>query len=220
MTFRDRTDAGRQLAQQLLKYRGQPVAVFALPRGGAEVAAEVASALNAPLDLLLVRKIGAPMQPELAIGAVVDGLKPAIVRNEDVIAMTGTTNVAFDAICKRELEEIERRRRTYLIERPPLDPEGKIAIVIDDGLATGATMRVALRVMRQRNPKKLILAVPVGPWETVKALEKEADEVVCLSAPDHFYALGYYYDDFRQLSDDDVIGILGRFPASKSKPPC
>ena len=210
MLFADRTEAGQALARELVKYRGQPVHVYALPRGGAQVAAEVARALNAPLDLIFVRKIGAPAQPELAIGAVVDGGTPIIVRNDDVVRFTGTRDSQFDQICRRELQEIERRRKVYLQNRPPLDPAGKIAIVIDDGVATGATMRAALRATRMRHPKKLVLAVPVGAYDSIEELRGEVDEVVCLSAPEDFGALGYYYEDFRQLSDQDVIDILDR----------
>jgi len=208
--FADRTEAGQALARELVKYRGQPVHVYALPRGGAQVAAEVARALNAPLDLIFVRKIGAPAQPELAIGAVVDGGTPIIVRNDDVVRFTGTRDSQFDQICRRELQEIERRRKVYLQNRPPLDPAGKIAIVIDDGVATGATMRAALRATRMRHPKKLVLAVPVGAYDSIEELRGEVDEVVCLSAPEDFGALGHYYEDFCQLSDQDVIDILDR----------
>lgn len=190
MLFADRTEAGQALARELVKYRGQPVHVYALPRGGAQVAAEVARALNAPLDLIFVRKIGAPAR--------------------DVMRFTGTRDSQFDQICRRELQEIERRRKVYLQNRPPLDPAGKIAIVIDDGVATGATMRAALRATRMRHPKKLVLAVPVGAYDSIEELRGEVDEVVCLSAPEDFGALGYYYEDFRQLSDQDVIDILDR----------
>jgi predicted phosphoribosyltransferase len=217
MLFTDRTEAGKALARALIKYKGQPVHVYALPRGGAQVAAEVARALGAPLDLILVRKIGAPMQPELAMGAVVDGGAPIIVRNDEVLRLTGTNSNQFDQICRRELQEIERRRKLYMQNRPPLTPAGKIAIVIDDGVATGATMRAALQATRMRQPRKLILAVPVGAHDSIEALRSEVDEVVCLSVPEDFGALGYYYDDFRQLSDQDVIDILKRLsPATVS----
>ena len=210
MLFADRTEAGQALARALVKYKGQAVHVYALPRGGAQVAAEVARALDAPLDLILVRKIGAPAQPELAIGAVVDGGTPIIVRNDDVLRFTGTRDNQFDQICRRELQEIERRRKVYLPNRPPLNPAGKVAIVIDDGVATGATMRAALRATRMRHPRKLVLAVPVGAYDSIEELRGEVDEVVCLNTPEDFGALGYYYEDFRQLSDQDVIDILNR----------
>jgi len=216
MSFSDRTDAGRQLAQALARFKGKSVYVYALPRGGVPVAAEIAAALDAPLDLLLVRKIGAPVQPELAIGAVVDGGAPIVVRNEEVIQATGTREDEFQAICKRELAEIERRRRKYLQGRPALDPEGRIAIVVDDGIATGATMRAALQATRKRKPRLLVLAVPVAAADSLDALREEVDEVVCLEVPRYFGALGGFYEDFRQLSDDDVIDALAHFPARKA----
>ena len=217
MPFQDRIDAGHKLAVALAAYKGQDVVVYGLPRGGVEVAGEIAKALHAPLDILLVRKIGAPMQPELAVGAVVDGGTPIIVRNRDVIAVTGTSAAKFDDICKRELAEIERRRKLYVQGRPAFDPEGKIAIVVDDGIATGATMRAALQATRQRRPKKLVLAVPVAPPETIETLREEVDEVVCLEMPEDFGALGFFYRDFHQLEDQDVIDLLNAAqPAAKS----
>jgi putative phosphoribosyl transferase len=211
MPFANRTDAGRQLAQALARYKGERVVVLALPRGGVPVAAEVAAALNAPLDLILVRKIGVPMQPELAMGAVVDGKKPLIVRNEEVIALTGVDETDFKVVCDAELAEIERRRKRYLGARPAIDVAGRIAIVIDDGIATGATTRAALRATRARKPKKLILAVPVAPTETLAAMQDEADEVICLEDHEPFGAIGYFYSDFRQTSDQEVMNTLARF---------
>ena len=211
MPFANRKDAGRQLAQALARYKGERAVVLALPRGGVPVAAEVAAALNAPLDLILVRKIGVPMQPELAMGAVVDGKKPLIVRNEEVIALTGVDETGFKAVCNAELAEIERRRKRYLGARPPINVAGRIAIVIDDGIATGATTRAALRATRARKPKKLILAVPVAPTESLAAMQDEADEVVCLEDHEPFGAIGYFYSDFRQISDQEVIDTLARF---------
>ena len=211
MPFADRTDAGRKLAQALAGYRGQHVVVLALPRGGVPVAAQVAEALKAPLDLILVRKIGVPMQPELAMGAVVDGAAPLIVRNEDVIQIAGIEEAEFKRVCDDELAEIERRRRRYLGGRARIDVAGRVAIVVDDGIATGATTRAALRAMRARKPKKLVLAVPVAPTESLAAMKAEADEVVCLEDYESFGAIGYYYSDFRQTSDDEVIDTLARF---------
>lgn len=211
MPFRDRTDAGRQLAAALAQYRsGRPV-VLALPRGGVPVAAEVAAALDAPLDLILVRKIGAPMQPELAIGAVVDGANPIVVRNEDVIALAGIDEADFADIRDRELAEIERRHKAYLGGRAPVDVAGCTAIVIDDGIATGATTRAALRATRMRGPSKLVLAVPVAPTESLPAMRAEADEVVCLEDHELFGAIGYFYRDFHQISDQEVTDTLTRF---------
>ena len=213
MVFIDRTDAGRQLAQALLRYRGRRPVVLALPRGGVPVAAEVAAALDAPLDLVLVRKIGVPAQPELAMGAVVDGGSPIVVRNDDVIQLAGVSEVEFNAIRDRELAEIERRRRLYLGSRAPAPVEGRVAIVIDDGVATGATTRAALRAIRLRRPARLVLAVPVAATDTLAALRREADEVVCLEDHRSFGAIGFYYADFRQLSDSAVKDIIARFPA-------
>ena len=213
MTFRNRDDAGRRLAARLLKYKGEEAVVFALPRGGAPVAAPIATALEAPLDLVLVRKIGVPFQPELAMGAVADGGKPITVRNEDVIAMARVSEEEFEAVRRRELEEIERRRRLYVGSRPRPEAEGRIAIVVDDGVATGATTRAALRAVRARNPSKLVLATPVAPPSTLASLSAEADETICLETHEDFGAIGYFYADFRQTSDAEVISILDRLGA-------
>jgi predicted phosphoribosyltransferase len=187
--------------------------VLALPRGGVPVAAEVAAALEAPLDLILVRKLGVPFQPELAMGAVVDGDPPLVVRNEGVIRLAGISEAEFAVVCDRELDEIERRRRLYLGDRARSSVAGRIAIVIDDGIATGATTRAALRATRARDPKRLVLAVPVAPTATVMAMRFEADEVVCLDQDDQLEAIGAYYEDFHQISDQEVIETLARFPA-------
>jgi putative phosphoribosyl transferase len=211
MPFANRTDAGRRLAQALLRYKGERAVVLALPRGGVPVAAEVAAALDAPLDLILVRKIGVPTQPELAMGAVVDGASPLVVRNEEVIMLAGIRKADFQAVCDAERAEIERRRRRYLGSRPPVEVAGRVAIVIDDGVATGATTRAALRATRARKPKKLVLAVPVAPPESMAEMRAEADEVVCLEDYESFGAIGYYYSDFRQTSDQEVIDTLARF---------
>jgi putative phosphoribosyl transferase len=213
MRFRDRSDAGRELASGLLSYKTQRPIVLALPRGGVPVAAEVAAQLGAPLDVILVRKIGAPAQPELALGAVVDGCSPVIVRNPEIIRLARVSEPQFQTICDRELSEIERRRKRFLGTRKPLSPEGRVTIVIDDGIATGATMRAALHATRMHNPKKLILAVPVASAETLEELRNEVDDIVCLECPEHFEAVGYFYADFHQLTDDEVTKILVRFPA-------
>jgi putative phosphoribosyl transferase len=211
MRFRNREQAGQKLAQSLIGYKGESAVVLALPRGGVPVAAEVAAVLRAPLDLVLVRKIGVPQQPELAMGAVVDGA-PLIVRNEDVIQLAGISEPEFKAVCDNELAEIERRRQRYLGERPRAEIADHVAIIVDDGIATGATMRAALRATRMRQPKKLVLAVPVAPTDTLAALRHEADEVVCLEDHEFFGAIGFYYADFRQISDQEVIELLARFP--------
>jgi predicted phosphoribosyltransferase len=210
MLFRDRIDAGRRLARNLADYRGKDCVVLALPRGGVPVAAEVADFLKAPLDLLLVRKIGVPQHPELAMGSVVDGGEPIVVRDREIMRLSGTSEAVFDKVCARELREIERRRKFYLAGRPfePLD--GRIAIVVDDGLATGNTMRAALRGARERHPAELVMAVPVAPAETLAGFEAEADRIVCLAMPEQFGAVGYYYEDFSQTSDREVIALLAR----------
>jgi putative phosphoribosyl transferase len=213
MSFKDRTEAGRKLAKALAAYKDQHPVILALPRGGVPVAAEVAATLHTPLDLILVRKIGVPIQPELAMGAVVDGGAPIIVRNEDVIRLAGIDETEFKAICDSELAEIERRRQRYLGSRERSDVAGRTAIVIDDGIATGATIRAALRATRMRNPKKLVLAVPVAPTDNLAALHSDADEVVCLEDYEFFEAIGLYYANFNQVTDEEVIEMLKRFPA-------
>jgi putative phosphoribosyl transferase len=213
MPFQNRTDAGRRLARALAEYKGKNAVVLALPRGGVPVAAEVAGALGAPLDLVLVRKIGVPMQPELAMGAAVDGPHPVVVRNEDVIQLVGVEEPEFQAVCEREFAEIERRRRRYLGTRKRAEVAGRVAIVVDDGIATGATTRAALRATRARNPQELVLAVPVGPTSSIAELRADADQVVCLEQYEEFGAIGFFYADFRQVSDQEVIETLARFPA-------
>ena len=212
MPFRNRADAGRKLAAALAAYKDERPVVLALPRGGVPVAAEVAAALDAPLDLVLVRKLGVPIQPELAMGAVVDGTAPIVVRNEDVIRLTGVSEEDIEAVCAEELAEIERRRGRYLGTRARVDIAGRVAIVVDDGIATGATTRAALRALRLRSSKKLILAVPVAPTETLAAMREEADDVVCLEDYVDFGAIGFFYADFRQVSDNEVIAALKKFP--------
>jgi predicted phosphoribosyltransferase len=208
MPFANRSEAGKQLSVELLQYRtGRPV-VLALPRGGVPVAAEIAAALNAPLDLLLVRKIGVPMQPELAMGAVVDGAHPIVVRNEDVIRQLGITDEEFDKVRDTELAEIERRRKRYLGDRPPVEVKDRVAIVVDDGIATGATIRAGLRATRMRKPARLVLAAPVAPPDTLDALRGQADDIVCLETHRFFGAIGAYYDDFTQVADETVIALL------------
>ena len=213
MPFHNRKDAGQKLAAALAGYKSQKSVVLALPRGGVPVAAEVAAALGAPLDLILVRKIGLPFQPELAMGAVADGSTPMVVRNEDVIRIAGVSEEEFKAVCDRELAEIERRRQRYLGGRCAVDISGRTAIVVDDGIATGATTRAALRATRARNPIRLVLAVPVAPTESLAALRREVDDLVCLEDYESFGAIGFYYSDFRQISDEDVIETLARLPA-------
>jgi predicted phosphoribosyltransferase len=215
VAFADRANAGRELARVLSKYRGQDPIVLALPRGGVPVAAEVAAALGAPLDIVISRKIGVPFQPELAMGAVVDGPEPTTVRNEDVIAAAGVSEESFTLTRNQELAEIQRRRHRYVGGRPHPDLKGRVAIIVDDGVATGATTRAALRALRRQDPRVLVLAVPVAPTSTLNDLRGEADEIVCLEDHEPFGAISWFYDRFDQVSDEEVISILSRFSATK-----
>jgi putative phosphoribosyl transferase len=217
--FRDRTDAGRRLAAELVRFKGEDPVVLALPRGGVPVALEIAQTLGAPMDLVMVRKIGAPMQPELAVGAVVDGSRPETVVNPEVVDALGIPDSYIEREAARQLAEIERRRELYLAGRERIDVAGRTAIVVDDGIATGATIEAALRATRRANPKRLVLAAPVAPPDTVERLRPEVDEIVCLATPPYFGAISVYYADFRQLSDGDVIDLLRRAPCKPAQEP-
>jgi putative phosphoribosyl transferase len=206
--FADRADAGRRLADKLAHLKTERPVVLALPRGGVAVGYQIARALAAPLDVVLVRKIGVPWQPELALGAVSDGAEPQLFIDRDMAAGLGIPDDYVAAEIERQLAEIERRRRIYCGERAPIALPGHAAIVVDDGIATGATMRVALRAVRQRGPARLVLAVPVAPPETLAALDEEVDEAVCLHAPEGLGAIGFYYTDFHQLTDAEVTDLL------------
>lgn len=212
--FTDRRDAGRRLAAALRHLEDDSPVVLALPRGGVPVAAEIASALDAPLDLVVVRKIGLPEQPELAMGAVVEGDPPIVLRNEDVIRTAGVDATTFAAVCAAERTEVARRRARYLGGRPRIELAGRTAIVVDDGLATGATARAALRAVRRRRPARLVLAVPVGAPETIAAMQDEADAIVCLETPEWMPAIGAFYRNFDQVADAEVIETLARVPAA------
>ena len=211
--FRNREEAGKRLAEELGRVFEEnpdlaPPVVLALPRGGVPVAFEIARRLDAPMDLVMVRKIGAPMQPELAAGAVVDGDDPVVVLNDEVVSQAGISDQEIEQGKKRELKEIEKRREKYLAGREPLPVEGRTAIVVDDGIATGATMRAAVRAMRRRGPEQVFMAVPVGPRESLDRFAREVDRVVCLEAPEMFWAVGAYYEDFGQTSDEDVSRLM------------
>jgi putative phosphoribosyl transferase len=208
--FADRSEGGRALARQLLKFKVEQPVVLALPRGGVHVGFEVARALAAPLDLILVRKIGAPFQPELAIGAVVDGSRPETVLNEEFVREFEVPESYIVEERARQLAEIERRRRLWLADRARVPLAGRAAIVVDDGIATGATMEVALHATRRADPKRLVLATPVAPRDTIERLCAQADEIVCLATPRLFDAIGSFYEDFRQLSDEEVVDLLRR----------
>jgi len=215
MLFRNRTHAGQKLARALIRYKSLHPVVLALPRGGVLVAAEVAAALDAPLDLVLVRKIGVPNQPELAMGAVTDGEQPMVVRNSEIIESCGISEQEFDGVANEELAEIERRRRRYIGDRAGAKVMGQVAIIIDDGIATGATALAAIQAVRSRKPKEVVLAVPVAPLDTVKKLHSEVDAIVCLDTPEELDAIGYFYHDFHQVSDEEVIATLKRLPANR-----
>jgi len=207
--FRDRVEAGQRLAEALRRYAGQDdVLVLALPRGGVPVAAELADALGAPLDLMLVRKLGTPGHEELALGAIASG--GAIVFNDDLLAALGIARDTIDAIIERERKELARRDYAYRGARPPPEVAGKTVLLVDDGLATGATMRAAVQALRRQRPGRVVVAVPVAPPDTVERLRAEVDEVVALATPEPFFGVGHWYQDFSQTSDEEVRAHLAR----------
>lgn len=208
--FEDRADAGRRLAERVARLGLEKPIVYALPRGGAPVAAEVALRLHAPLDVLLVRKIGAPGRPELALGAVVDGEGAQTVVNEDVALHTGAGKAYLDQVRTEELQEIERRRAAYGKGHEHLNPAGRTAVIVDDGLATGASAKCAVRALKRQGAAKVVVAVPVSPVETLEEMESEADEVVCLYPADFFPGVGAFYVDFHQMDDQETLDSLAR----------
>jgi predicted phosphoribosyltransferase len=211
-TYRDRTEAGQRLAPLLAAHKASGAIVFALPRGGIPLAIEIARALALPLDLLYVRKIGAPLQPELALGAVVDGADPDTVINEDIVRHLRISRETIEDIAARELAEIAERRARYgKALEAPLNPIGRAAIVVDDGLATGASVRAAVQALRRRGATRVIVAVPVAPPDAVAALESAGAEVVCPLITEHFHGVGAFYRDFSQLSDESVVAQLMAF---------
>lgn len=215
--FENRADAGRQLAVKLAGMGLHKPVVLALPRGGVPVAAEVARALAAPLDLVLVRKIGAPQQPELAIAAIADGAEPALEIDEDTLAGSGASRSYVLQEAARQLQEIERRR-FYLQGRAPLDLYGCTAVVVDDGIATGTTVRAALQALRLRQPQRVVLAVPVAPASELPRLRGLVDELVCLHAPEYFGSVGRHYADFEQTGDDEVVALLRELGRNAPRP--
>ncbi|HVM78624.1 MAG TPA: phosphoribosyltransferase [Stellaceae bacterium] len=210
MVFRDRQEAGRLLAERLAGLRESLPVVLGLPRGGVPVAFEIAQALRAPLDVLLVRKIGVPWQPELALGAISDGEEPELFIDEQLKTLLEIDEEYIADARKRAIAEIERRRTEFRAGQPAIDVSGRVAIVVDDGIATGATTRVALRALRRRKPSRVILAVPVAPPDSLAGLRSEADEIVCLEKPEDMGAVGLYYRDFRQTTDQEVTDLLAR----------
>jgi putative phosphoribosyl transferase len=208
LVFRDRADAGRRLVKLLAAMALQDPVVVALPRGGVPVGAEIAKALGAPLDVAFVRKIGAPDQPELAVGAIADGTDPEIVLNHKVVLELGLGEDYLAAEATRQLETIEHRRREYQALRPKVDCAGRDVIVVDDGVATGMTMQAALRHIRRRSPRRLIAAAPVASREALAMLRNEADAVACLGSPSGFGSVGSFYFVFTQVSDEEVAALL------------
>lgn len=210
--FRDRREAGHLLAQQLKHYAGRPdVIVLGLPRGGVPIAFEVAKELVAPLDVFLVRKLGLPGQPELAMGAIAsDNVR---VLNDDVVRWSGVPERVIDAVAKHEQAELERRERRYRHGRGPLKLQGQVVILVDDGLATGSTMQAAVRAVRESRPARIVVAAPVGAQDSCQALAKVADEVICARRPERFNAVGQWYLDFSETSDDEVVELLAAQPS-------
>ena len=207
--FANRSEAGRLLAEKLEKYAGRDdVIVLGLPRGGVPVAYEVAKLLGAPLDVFIVRKLGVPGFEELAAGAIATG--NVRVLNEDVIRAIPNADTAIEAVTTREAAELKRREQTYREGRPPPELHNRVVILVDDGLATGATMRAAVKALQQSGAAKIVVAVPVGPPDTCREVKQEADEMICLSTPEFFQAVGQYYEDFSQTSDDDVRQLLSQ----------
>lgn len=214
--YPNREEAGRRLASALSSFKGGEVVVIGIPRGGLPVAREVADALGAPLDIIVVRKLGAPGQPELGIGAVVDGDHPRVIFNQGVIEQLGVSEEYLQGEIAKQLKEIKRRETEYRGGRPPVALGGKTVIVVDDGIATGSSVRAALRGLRRARPRRLVLAVPVAPPETCEALRGDADEIICLETPEDFFAVGQFYRDFHQVSDEEVRNILAAKRATES----
>ena len=209
MYFRDRADAGQQLARRLEAYANRPdVLVLALPRGGVPVGFEVAQALNVPLDVFLVRKLGVPDQPELAMGAVATG--GVRVLNEDVVHALRIPPQVIDAVAAEELRELERREHVYREGRPAPDVRGRTVILVDDGLATGSTMRAAVAALRRQDPARIVVAVPTAAPSVCQEFRALVDDVVCLITPEPFYAVGLWYENFSETSDDEVRDLLRR----------
>jgi len=206
--FTDRHDAGRQLAKPVALLNLHDPVVLALPRGGVPVAYEIAKALRAPLDLLLVRKLGAPGHEEYGIGALVDGADPQIVLNEEAMDIVRPPPGYLESETQLQLVELERRRKVYLGSRQAIPTIGRIVVVVDDGIATGSTVTVALRALRKTDAASVVLAVPVAPIDVIETLRAECDEIVCLSTLRHFHAVGAHYANFGQCTDQEVVALL------------
>lgn len=209
MVFQNRKAAGQFLAKELAGYANrQDVLVLALPRGGVPVAFEVAKALNAPLDVFVVRKLGVPEQQELAMGAIASG--GVRVLNENIVRSLGVSEAAINQVAAKEQQELERRERLYRGDRPVPTLHGRTVILVDDGLATGATMRAAVVALQQQKPAKIIVAVPVSASETCQEFQSKVDEVVCAATPSPFYSVGLWYEDFPQTTDEEVRDLLDK----------
>lgn len=213
--FADRRDAGRQLAERLTEYRGDDTVVLALPRGGVPVGAEVASALGARLDVIVARKLGAPGRPELGVGAIAEGGEPIV--DEQTLRMLGLDLEDLRSTVQTERAELARRRSQYRGDRELPDLTGRTVVLVDDGLATGVTARAALAALREHKPARLVLAVPVAAPQTARRMAEEADEVVVVSTPEHFAAVGQWYRDFTQTSDEDVLELLAAAQAREER---
>ena len=208
LIFADRAEAGRRLAERLLQFREARPVVLALPRGGVPVAYEIARTLGAPLDLVLVRKIGAPWQPELALGAVSDGDVPRVALNQELITAMGIDQEFLDAEVAAQFTEVKRQVAIYRRGRPPVPVNGRTVIVVDDGIATGATVRAGIAAIRQDNPARIILAVPVAAIDSLELLRPDVDDIICLQSPPNFSAVGRFYVNFDQTTNEQVIAAL------------
>ncbi|TCD11882.1 phosphoribosyltransferase [Oricola cellulosilytica] len=211
MIFEDRADAGRQLAEKLAKLELQDPVIVALPRGGVPVAAVIARALHADLDVMMVRKVGAPGQPELAVGAISRRKRTHISVNDDIVEELGLSHEDVARLASRQESLLDRRQKLYFGDREPTAFANRNVVIVDDGVATGATLSAALEMTRWEHPTRVVVAVPVGPADTIRRLNKEADQVVCLAEPEPFLSVGTYYRDFSQVGDEEVLAALSAF---------
>lgn len=216
--FENREEAGRLLALKLSKYKSDDLLVLAVPRGGVPIGYEIAAALDAPLDIIVAHKVGSPESPELAIGAVVDGDEPEVIVNERIISALGVDDAYLKSAIASELKEIHRRQNAYRWGHDPAPIDGKIVVLVDDGVATGASIRAAMRGVKRKGAAKLIVAVPVAPPATVETLAAECDDLVCLETPEDFQAVGQFYRDFSPTSDDEVVELLSKARRHSSTP--